>query len=71
MALDSGGHKVTDEYGLIDGMTPHCALVTDEGMTVAIYLTKPPTKGQNPQEIHLLRMSYAPPDVLHVFNSRD
>ena len=71
MALDSGGKPVKDEYGTIDGMTPHLAIVTDEGMSVAIYLTKPPTIGRNPQEIHLLRMSYAPPDVLHVFNSRD
>ena len=71
MALDSGGHPVKDEYGTIDHMTPHQALVTDEGMTVAIYLTKPPTKGRNNQEIHLLRMTWAPPDVLHVFNARD
>ena len=45
--------------------------MTDDGMTVAIYLTKPPSKGQHNQEIDLLRMCWAPPDVYQVFHGRD
>ena len=54
-----------DECGLYDNMTPKAAIATREGLTVAIYLTKPPTRtpwAQN-QEIHLIKMETAPEDI--------
>ena len=72
MALDSGGHPLCDEYGKWDGMTPETGIITDSGMTVAIYLTKLPTRGgQNNQEIHLLRLKDAPDDVYQVYVGRN
>ena len=45
-------------------MTPHTALVTASGITVAIYLTKPPSVyGRQLQEIHLLRLRTPPADL--------
>ena len=40
-----------DEYGLYDGMTPISAIVSEAGLTVAIYLTNPPTRGGRDQEV--------------------
>ena len=53
-------------------MTPETGIITDSGMTVAIYLTKLPTRGgQNNQEIHLLRLMDAPDDVYQVYVGRN
>ena len=38
-------HGVLHEYGLYGGMTPKSAIGTAEGMTIAMFLTKPPTRG--------------------------
>ena len=53
-------------------MTPEQGIVSDSGMTVAIYLTKPPSPGsQNNQEIHFLRMVDAPDDMYKVYVGRN
>ena len=69
--LAAGGRELKDEYGLYDNMTPVSALATEEGLTLAIYFTKPPTRGGlNPQEIHMLRLAPPPQDVSQVYHSR-
>ena len=68
---DSGGRELKDEYGLYDGMTPRSAVCTAGGMTIVMYLTKPPTRGVNDQEIHLLKLARPPQDILEVYNGRD
>ena len=67
---DSGGRELNDEYGLYDGMTPKCAIGTQEGMTVAMFFTKPPTRGVNNQEIHLLKMRTVPLELAQVYRGR-
>jgi hypothetical protein len=51
-------------------MTPVSAVATDEGLTIAIYLTKPPVRGVHPQEIHLLKMMAPPADIAAVYHGR-
>ena len=69
---DSGGRTVNDEYGMVDNMTPKTALITTKGITVAIYLTKPPSvQGRNDQEIHLLRLRTPPADMAAAFFGRN
>ena len=52
-------------------MTPKTALVTTSGTTVAIYLTKPPSKwGRQDQEIHLLKLRTPPADLNAVYLGR-
>ena len=65
-----GGRELKDEYGLYDSMTPVSAVATDEGLTIAIYLTKPPVRGVHPQEIHLLKMMAPPADIAAVYHGR-
>ena len=68
---DSGGRELIDEYGVIDGMTPKSAVCTGGGMTIAMYLTKPPTRGSwNLQEIHLLKMRTVPWELSQVYHGR-
>ena len=69
---DSGGRELTDDWGLYDGMTPISALMSQEGLTVAIYLTKPPTRGtqNHNQEIHLLKMTRPPTELADVYRGR-
>ena len=69
---DSGGRELKDEYGLYDGMTPQSALMSQEGVTVAIYLTKPPTRGTHhkEQEIHLLKITTPPTELAQVYRGR-
>ena len=69
--LDSGGRPLNDEYGLVDGMKPIYGLVDENGMAVALYLTKPPTKGWNVQEIHLVKLIRPPDDMLAVLVGRN
>ena len=61
-----------DEYGLYDNMTPKAAIATAEGLTVAIYLTKPPTRtpGGHNQEIHLVKLERPPDDARMVYEGR-
>ena len=66
----SGARELRDEYGLYDSMTPMSALVTQEGLTVAIYLTKPPQKGMNNQEVHLLKLIRPPDDIAAAYHGR-
>ena len=69
----SGGRQLLrDEYGLYDNMTPKAAIATDEGLTVAIYLTKPPTRTPwgHDQEIHLIKLVRPPEDVRRVYSGR-
>ena len=68
---DSGGRELRDEYGLYDGMKPRAAVCTVEGMTIAMYLTKPPKWGNNDQEIHLLKMRTVPAELASVYHSRN
>ena len=68
---DSGGRELRDEYGLYDGMTPKGAICTKGGMTIVMYLTKPPTHGRNLQEIHLLKMRTVPPELASVSHGRN
>ena len=52
-------------------MTPISALVSKEtGLTVAIYLTKPPVKGYHNQEIHLLKLATPPAEIAQVYRGR-
>ena len=67
---DSGGRELRDEYGLYDGMTPRGALCTMGGMAIAMYFTKPPSRGVNDQEIHLLKMRTVPPELASVYHGR-
>ena len=69
----SGGRQlVRDEYGLYDNMAPKAAIVTEGGLTVAIYLTKPPTRtaSRHDQEIHLVRLERPPDDARKVYEGR-
>ena len=59
-----------DEYGLYDGMTPISAIVSEAGLTVAIYLTKPPTRGGRDQEVHLLKLATPPEEIAAVYRGR-
>ena len=61
-----------DEYGLYDNMTPVSAIATTKGLTVAIYLTKPPTRtpGGHDQEIHLTKLARPPEDARRVYEGR-
>ena len=68
---DSGGRELKDEYGLYDGMTPKTAVCTAAGMTIVMYLTKPPTRGVNDQEIHLLKMRTVPTELSSVYRGRN
>ena len=63
---------IRDEYGQYDNMTPRAAIVTEGGLTVAIYLTKPPTRtpGGHDQEIHLIKLVRPPEDVRRVYSGR-
>ena len=57
---------------MYDGMTPRAGIQTNEGLTVAIYFTKPPSQaGHQNQEIHLLKLAKPPQDILEVYNGRD
>ena len=57
---------------MVDGMTPQTALVTTSGITVAIYLTKPPSKwGRQDQEIHLVKLRMPPDDIHKVYLARN
>ena len=68
---DSGGRELKDEYGLYDGMAPESALVGGEqGLAVAIYLTKPPARGVHNQENHLLKLAKPPADLAQVYRGR-
>ena len=67
---DEGGREIRDEYGLYDGMTPISAITSATGLTVAIYFTKPPTRGANPQEVHLLKLATPPADIVQVYRGR-
>ena len=66
----SGGRGLKDEYGLYDGMTPRAAVVTTDGLTVAMYLTKPPVRGVNNQEIHLLKLNTPPAELQKIYVGR-
>ena len=68
---DSGGRELKDEYGLYDGMTPKCAIITAKGMTIAMFFTKPPTRGQRDQEIHLLKLRTVPSELASVYHGRN
>ena len=68
---DSGGRELNDEYGLYDGMTPKCAIGTKQGMTIAMFFTKPPTRGLRDQEIHLLKMRTVPNELASVYRGRN
>ena len=68
---DSGGRELKGEYGLYDGMTPKSAIGTAEGMTIAMFFTKPPTWGVNNQEIHLLKMRTVPVELAQVYRGRN
>ena len=68
---DSGGRELKDEYGLYDGMKPRSAVCTAGGMTVVMYLTKPPTRGSHDQEIHLLKMRTVPAELAAVYHGRN
>ena len=54
-------------------MTPKTALITTKGITVAIYLTKPPTKWGSHQnrEIHLVKLRTPPSDIQAVYLGRN
>ena len=67
---DSGGRELKDEYGLYDGMTPKGAVLSTGGMAIAMYFTKPPSRGVNDQEIHLLKMRTVPPELASVYHGR-
>ena len=51
-------------------MTPVHALASEQGLTVAIYLTKPPQKGMSNQEVHLLKLIRPPDDISKVYHGR-
>ena len=68
---DSGGRELKGEYGLYDGMTPKIAVCTARGMAIAMYLTKPPTRGVHDQEIHLLKMRTVPNELASVYRGRN
>ena len=70
MSLDSGSHPISDEWGEIDGFKPVNAIMSDNGMTIAIYFTKPPSRGQNLQEAHVLRLAEPPLDIYQVYIGR-
>jgi len=60
-----------EEYGLYDSMSPQSAIVTPSGLSVAIYMTKPPSRGgRQDQEIHLLKLDGAPEDIHNVYFGR-
>lgn len=66
----SGGRELKDEFGLYDSMSPVSAVTSEQGLSVAIYLTKPPQRGREVQEIHLLRLITAPADIAAVYHGR-
>ena len=66
----SGGRELRDEFGLYDNMSPVSALTSEQGLSVAIYLTKPPQRGAQLQEIHLLRLITLPDDIAVVYHGR-
>ena len=51
-------------------MTPEFALASEQGLTVAIYLTKPPQRGANNQEVHLLKLITPPEEIAKVYHGR-
>ena len=51
-------------------MTPVCALSSEQGLMVAIYLTKPPQRGREPQEVHLLKLITPPEEIAKVYHGR-
>ena len=51
-------------------MTPVNALASEQGLTVAIYLTKPPQRGANLQEVHLLKLITPPQEISRVYHGR-
>ena len=67
---DSGGRELQDEYGLYDGMKPKSAIGMG-GMTIAMFFTKPPTRGLRDQEIHLLKMRTVPNELASVYHGRN
>ena len=62
-----------DEYGLYDGMAPQTAIIRSDGMTVAIHLTKEPTRegNNNPKEVYLCKLQEAPADIYAVYTGRN
>ena len=53
-------------------MTPRAGIQTNEGLTIALYFTKPPSQaGRENQEIHLLKLAVPPKDILDVYNGRN
>ena len=60
-----------DEYGLYDDMTPIKAILTEDGLAVAMYFQKPRfQRDRRHQEIHLLRLRTPPTDISDVYHSR-
>ena len=51
-------------------MSPVCALSSEQGLTVAIYLTKPPQWGREVQEVHLLKLITPPKEIYNVYHGR-
>ena len=67
----SGGRPLQEEYGVYDNMSPVSAVATSTGLTVAIYMTKPPSRGgRENQEIHLVKLEEAPEDMHKVYVGR-
>ena len=66
-----GARLLNDEYGKFDQMTPRSGIMSNSGLSVAIYLTKPASKEwHNQQEIHLLRCVPPPQDIANVYHGR-
>ena len=59
-----------NNWGEYDNMTPRSAIVDPAGLALCIYLTKPRTKSEGNQEIHLMRLSSPPEDIAKVFHDR-
>ena len=62
-----------DEYGLYDGMAPQTAIIRSDGMTVAIHLTKEPTRegNNNPKEVYLCKLQEATADIYMVYTGQN
>ena len=52
-------------------MTPKAAIMTKQGLTVAIFMTKPPTYGRQDQEIHLIKLLQPAEELVKVYTGRN
>ena len=59
-----------NNWGQYDNMQSRLAIVDPDGLAHCIYFTKPGTKSEGQQEIHLLRLTSPPEDIATVFHDR-